>query len=120
MKLFGETPTPQSTCMVWPLFLVKKLKPSVGQLSYINQTSGTVTVSAANFATITIIASINALVQYNNACFGSFYEGNLGLTLNGTVPTNPNDAAIDINFDWKMGPGLACLYAGTILKLIDV
>ena len=75
---------------------------------------------ATIFAGLTLLLSLNTLLTYNNACFTSFYEGFVPLIAALEVPDDPSEALFNIHFDWKMGPGLACLYAGTILKIVDI
>ena len=84
------------------------------------------------FATVlsffTMIMSINTLVQYSTLCFDSFYEGTIPLNDDLSVirddeanpSSSPSLPTFVLHFDWHMGPGLICLYLGTILKVIDI
>jgi hypothetical protein len=73
------------------------------------------------FASVTVLLSLITLLKYNNTCFAAFYSG--------TVPFDENLNPLDddntppffsVDFDWSIGPGLLCLYFGTMLKAIDI
>jgi hypothetical protein len=36
------------------------------------------------------------------------------------VDPDSSEVAFTLDFDWGIGKGLACLYAGTVLKIVDI
>jgi hypothetical protein len=73
------------------------------------------------FASVTLILSLNTVLTYNNNCFAAFYSGNV--PLDGNLDPLDDDNAVpvfSVDFDWSIGPGLLCLYLGTMLKAVDI
>jgi hypothetical protein len=75
------------------------------------------------FAAVTLLLSLNTLLKYNQSCFAAFYSGKVPFDQNITLIQDDaaaTNAAFLVDFDWSMGPGLACLYAGTVSKAVDI
>lgn len=79
---------------------------------------------ATFFATFTLVLSFITLRQYERSCHRGFYEGDIYLTyrLEAIDPETGDLAEADLvaTLTWRSGPGLRCLYAGTILKIVDI
>jgi hypothetical protein len=74
------------------------------------------------FATMTLILSLYTLLSYNRSCFAGFYDGDVPYDAERNII--PKDSSEEptyvIKFDWSIGPGLICLYTGTLLKSVDI
>jgi hypothetical protein len=75
---------------------------------------------ATLFATASLLLSLNTLLKYNRTCFAAFYSGTVPFNDNFEAVEDATTAAYQVDFDWSMGPGLICLYAGTVLKAVDI
>lgn len=73
------------------------------------------------FASVTLILSMNTLLRYNNQCFAAFYSGSVPFDRNlDPLDDDNTEPFFTVEFDWNAGPGLICLYLGTVLKAIDI
>jgi hypothetical protein len=78
-------------------------------------------VFATVVACITLFSSLFTFMTYNRACFAIFYEGLVTYNATGSVvDPDSSEVAFTLDFDWGIGKGLACLYAGTVLKIVDI
>jgi hypothetical protein len=75
---------------------------------------------ATLFATVTLLLSLNTLIKYNRNCFAAFYAGIVPFNEKFEAVEDATTAAYQVDFDWSMGPGLICLYVGTVLKAVDI
>jgi hypothetical protein len=72
------------------------------------------------FAAASLLLSLNTLLKYNRNCFAAFYSGVVPFNENFEAVEDATTAAYQVDFDWSMGPGLICLYVGTVLKAVDI
>jgi hypothetical protein len=76
---------------------------------------------ATVIACISLFSSLHALLKCDRACFDMFHEGLVHHNATGNVvDPDSSEVAFALDFDWGVGKGLACLHAGTILKIVDV
>jgi hypothetical protein len=71
-------------------------------------------------STFTLIMTLSTLLAYENSCFKSFYDGNVYFDTDSNALDDENGATYLVDFDWKAGNGLICLYLATFIKLIDI
>lgn len=75
--------------------------------------------------------SLITFLKYNNQCFASFYDGVYSMQVfsNSTSPVvqdaltavpSLEGATISVDFSWRPGTGLFCLYVATAFKFLDV
>ena len=80
--------------------------------------------TVATFMTIiSILLSLNTLLSYDLACYTHFYQGIIPFDANGNPlasNVSPSSVSYYLNFDWKMGPGLICLWTGTFCKAVNI
>jgi hypothetical protein len=74
------------------------------------------------FATVTLVLSLFTLLTYNRSCFAGFYDGDVPFDaeFNAIQKDSSEEPTHVIKFDWSIGPGLICLYTGTLLKSVDL
>jgi hypothetical protein len=78
-------------------------------------------VLATLISAITLAGCILTYIQYTEVCLESFYEGAVSYARNGqVVEAGSAFEAIVINFDWRIGNGMICLFAGFGCKVIDL
>jgi hypothetical protein len=109
-----------STVIVSVITFVPSLTTDILRM-YSNYDVNCQKVFATVFAAISLLLSLNTLLQYNRACFSIFYEGLVTYNSTGSVvDPDSSSVAYTLLFDWGIGKGLACLYAGTVLKGVDI
>jgi len=74
---------------------------------------------------ISTITMLVACLSYNQSCFASFYDGTIPYYLNGTVVPGGRYPQTGVplgfvDFQWKAGNGLICVYVAIALKLFNI
>jgi hypothetical protein len=81
-------------------------------------------VLATLISACTLAGCILTYIQYTEVCLESFYEGAVSYARDGKVVDSAGSfeetVAIVINFDWRYGNGMICLFAGFGCKVIDL
>jgi hypothetical protein len=59
---------------------------------------------------------------YQEQCFSSFYDGIISYGVGGQIlqPEQADQAVLNVDFQWKYGPGLICVVTATFLKIVDI
>ena len=75
---------------------------------------------ASFLSLFTLAGCVLTYVQYTYTCLDSFHDESVAFTKTGIMvpPGSPFEAVV-VSFDWKVGNGMICLFAGFGLKVID-